>query len=302
MRILVATDRQGTLTSFEAGEAIALGWRDADPLAELAVAPIGAAGEGFLEAAHQVLAAGDVAVPADGRAIAAALLDRPARLFIDLGTVPSETHDAGEWLLVALGAEITREGDGVRVDLERARDLVAATELAGVVADGELDRHLLGLRGITAVRGRERGEDAATMLATDGALEAFTRAVGRAPEPGDGAAGGSAYAITALGGRLVTGPAVCADRLELGSTAAAADLVITGATSFDFGSRGGGVMQHVADFAQSTLTPCIALAGRVVIGGREMRTMGIESAYAASGPGAAELRALGERVSRTWRW
>ncbi|GAB3623465.1 glycerate kinase [Mariniluteicoccus endophyticus] len=300
MRILVATDLQGDLGSLEAGEAIARGWQAADPTAELAVAPLGAAGEGFLSSVR--LDADERAVTAHPREVAGALLDRPRRLLVDLGTVPAGTHDAGEALLAGLGAEVTRGDGGARVDLSRARDLVGDTELVGVVAAGGLERHLLGLRGITAVRGRETGEDPATMLATDSALEAFTMAVGRTPEPGDGAAGGTAYAITALGGRLVEGPAECVRRLELPATARVADLVITGTTSFDFGSRGGGVVREVADVAQAALTPCIVLAERVLIAGREMRTMGVESAYAAEGPGAAELEALAARVARTWRW
>lgn len=300
MRILVATDRQGDLGSAAAGEAIALGWRDAQPGAEIAVAPLGDSGTGFLDAVR--LAADEAAVPADGRALVDALLGRPVRVLVDLGTADAEQHDAGAALLSALGARIDRSGDTVSVDLAAARALVGETELVGVVADADLDRHLLGLRGITAARGRERGDDPATMLAADAALEDFTRAVGRVPGAGDGAAGGTAYAITALGGRLVAAPAECARRVGLAPTAAAADLVITGTTTFDFGSRGGGVVQHVADVAQAALTPCIVLAGHVVIGGREMRTMGIESAYGADQPGAPGLRELAARVARTWTW
>lgn len=300
MRILVATDRQGDLSSAEAGEAIARGWLDARPGDQLAVAPLGEAGEGFLGAV--TLAAGERAVPTEPEAVVDALLERPARVLIDLGTVAAGAHDAGESLLAGLGARVVRTDGQVEVDLEPVRRLVGSGELVGVVRDGELDRHLLGLRGITAVRGRERGEDPATMLATDAALEAFTRAVGRTPEPGDGAAGGTAYAITALGGRLVAGPAECARRVDLADSLTAADLVVTGATSFDFGSRGGGVMQHVADLAQAALTPCIALAGQVLIGGREMRTMGVESAYATDQPGVSGLRDRAAQVARTWSW
>ncbi|MDO5500287.1 MAG: glycerate kinase, partial [Propionibacteriaceae bacterium] len=50
MRILVATDQIGALSSAEAGRAIALGWLRSKPDAELAVAPMGEAGEGFAQA------------------------------------------------------------------------------------------------------------------------------------------------------------------------------------------------------------------------------------------------------------
>jgi glycerate kinase len=63
--------------------------------------------------------------------------------------------------------------------------------------------------------------------------------------------------------------------------------------------------------AQEHLAPCIAVAGEVLIGSRELRTMGIESAYAVRDgtAGAAggdvteiELMALARRVGRSWRW
>ncbi len=65
----------------------------------------------------------------------------------------------------------------------------------------------------------------------------------------------------------------------------------------------------MAAVATEALRPCVALAGSVLVGSREMRTMGIESAYslvelvgeeAAFGEPAASLAALAERVARTW--
>ena len=55
--------------------------------------------------------------------------------------------------------------------------------------------------------------------------------------------------------------------------------------------------------------PCVALAGKVLIGSREMRTLGIEAAYSvvdrvgeerAFAEPAAALSELAERVARTW--
>ena len=59
------------------------------------------------------------------------------------------------------------------------------------------------------------------------------------------------------------------------------------------------------------LAPCVVVAGEVLIGGREMRTMGVEAAYAvhpSTGTDAVpvvdadELAATARRVARTWRW
>ena len=55
--------------------------------------------------------------------------------------------------------------------------------------------------------------------------------------------------------------------------------------------------------------PCIALAGQVLVGAREMRALGIEAAYAvvdrvgeerAFAEPAEALAELAERVARTW--
>ena len=65
----------------------------------------------------------------------------------------------------------------------------------------------------------------------------------------------------------------------------------------------------VASIAASALRPCIALAGQVLVGSREMRALGIESAYSlvdlvgeerAFAAPADALASLAERVARTW--
>jgi glycerate kinase len=93
---------------------------------------------------------------------------------------------------------------------------------------------------------------------------------------------------------------------------AAIELVVTGCTSLDFARRGGGVVAGAAHLAGDRLAPCIAVAGEVLIGSRELRTMGIESAYALRGSDAAasvggdvtetELGTLARRIGRSWRW
>ena len=88
-----------------------------------------------------------------------------------------------------------------------------------------------------------------------------------------------------------------------------AGVVVTGEGAFDFSSRSGKVPYGVAQVATSRLVPCIALAGRVLVGSREMRALGIESAYAlvdlvgeerAMTAPAEALADLAERTARTW--
>jgi glycerate kinase len=88
--------------------------------------------------------------------------------------------------------------------------------------------------------------------------------------------------------------------------------VVTGCSVFDFAARGGGVVAAAAEAATAALAPCIVIAGEVVIGTREMRTMGIEAAYAvrdsATGQPSApdmtadQLVALARRVAKSWTW
>ena len=99
--------------------------------------------------------------------------------------------------------------------------------------------------------------------------------------------------MLALGGRLTSGP-----ELALGGITGPVDLVVTGCSVFDFAHRGGGVVAAAAALAGRLLAPCVVVAGEVLIGAREMRTMGIEAAYAVHEP-VAGRRAAGARSRRT---
>ncbi len=336
MRVLVATDRIGVLSSAQAGRALAEGW----PGASRAVLPIGEAGAGFVQALADLAgmtvvtaADGDVVVstaltpglavvgieasnpveglPYDassrplGEAVARVLAEfRPRQLYVDLAGAP--VHDGGAGLLAALGASADGEldrgvaglGDVTRLDLGQVRARLADTELIGVVPADQLTQPLLGLRGITSLLGRGEGASPERMLQTDAALERFARLAGPdvVAEPGAGAAGGLGFAIRALGGRLTTGPAVALASVDLTGV----DLVVTGTSTFDFAARGGGVVAALAAAAGAALSPCIVVAGEVFIGSREMRTMGIDAAYAAGETG--DLAAVARRVARSWSW
>ncbi len=86
-------------------------------------------------------------------------------------------------------------------------------------------------------------------------------------------------------------------------------MVLTGEGAFDFSSRSGKVPYGVAAVAAEALRPCVALAGQVLVGSREMRALGVEAAYSivdlvgeerAFGDPAGALADLAERVARTW--
>jgi glycerate kinase len=352
VRVLIATDSIGPLSSLQAGEIIASGWL---PAAEASVLPTGEAGGGFVTAYADLIGvttsswmANDIIVTTGqgpdtavvqirgpnrgpgipyqqssrpiGDVIAALVrTSAPSRILVDLAGL--WVHDAGAGLLAALGGTADRPLDrGVagldglgELDIAPARTLLGDTELVGVVPAAQVGQPLLGLRGITSHAGREAELEPEMMLRTDAALEVFAglAAPASAGAPGAGACGGLGFAVLALGGQLSTGPA-----LTLASAAGqqglrGVDLVVTGCSVFDFASRGGGVVAAMAEAAAAALAPCIVIAGEVLIGSREMRTMGIEAAYPVREPlpdepqgdvNDAELGMTARRVARSWSW
>jgi glycerate 2-kinase len=352
VRVVVATDSISALSSRQAGEAIASGWLPGADVSVLPIGDAGAGfvtayadlagmttssrvSSGVIATTGTASGTGVVQVFGSGRGVGipyqessrpigeaiAAMVDNeaPQRILVDLAGL--WVHDAGAGLLAALGAVGDRPLDrGVealhgltQLDLAPARALLGNTELVGVVPVSQLDRPLLGLRGITARAGQEVNVEPPLMLQTDAALEAFARlaSASRAGASGAGACGGVGFAVLALGGRLSTGPAISLASPEARSALPGVDLVVTGCSVFDFASRGGGVVAAMAEAASNALSPCILIAGEVVIGSREMRTMGIEAAYAVHESASDdprgtvnedELAATARRVARSWTW
>ena len=345
MRVLVCSDELGGLSSAAAGHALAEGWSGH----ATAVVPVGEAGAGFVTSCADRLGVAEEPVVVDDRVgvrtsgggltaaalpgpgvgegpipyaagslplgrLVAASLPAGGTLLVDL--VSDDVHDGGAGFLAALGADadvdLTAGVAGLaglgRLDLSGPRQRLTGLDLVGVVPGRELSTPLLGLRGITSVRGRAADEDAEPLLAADASLQrlADLAGPGLGATAGAGACGGTGLAVLALGGRLTSGPGLALDGI-----AGPVDLVVTGCSVFDFAHRGGGVVAAAAALAGRLLAPCVVVAGEVLVGAREMRTMGIEAAYAVRetvGPLTGglvppdELTATARRVARTWRW
>jgi glycerate kinase len=251
-----------------------------------------------------------------GQLVGAAIDDGARQVVLGLGG--TATNDGGAGLLAALGA--TAVPSEALVGGPHALELLTAVDLAGVLerCDGidlviasDVDNPLLGLRGTTNVYGVQKGLSDERTLHVDAQLEKLAAATDRAVADvkGAGAGGGLGFAFLLAGGRRVDGLGVVAEAVGLAELARSADLVITGEGAFDFQSRSGKVPYGVAQIAGEAIRPCIALAGQVLVGSREMRALGIESAYsvvdlvgedAAFADPAQSLSALAERVARTW--
>ena len=249
--------------------------------------------------------------------LVAAAVDAGAREVV-VGLGGSGTNDGGAGLLAALGATAeptgALEGGPQALSTLESVDLAAArarVQGVGLRAASDVDNPLLGLIGATNVYGPQKGVAADRLQAVDAMLETLAATTDKkvALAKGAGAAGGLGFALLLLGATRQPGVEVVLEAVGLREKAAAADLVITGEGAFDFSSRSGKVPYGVASVAAEALVPCVALAGKVLIGSREMRTLGVESAYAlvdlvgedaAFADPAGSLAALAERTARTW--
>jgi len=249
-----------------------------------------------------------------GELVAAAVDAGATTVVVGLGG--SGTNDGGAGLLAALGAtaDVALDGGGAGLDGISEVDVAAARARVGsvrLVAASDVDNPLTGLFGATKVFGPQKGITEERLPVADGWLEQYAAALDRrvALEKGAGAAGGLGYALLTLGATREPGIALVADAVGLSRRAREADLVITGEGAFDYSSGAGKVPHGVATVAGEALRPCVVLAGKVLVGAREMRALGIESAYSlvdlvgeerAFAEPAAALRELAARTARTW--
>ena len=249
-----------------------------------------------------------------GEMVIAAIEAGAGKVVVGLGG--SGSNDGGAGFLSALGAYGDRRMDGgvaamagiKQVHLEPAREWFEDVEL---VAASDVDSPLTGMFGATKTFGPKKGIPEPRIAAVDTILSAFAGTIDRRLrlEPGAGAAGGLGYAMLALGGRRESGFELVGGLLELAKRARLADLVLTGEGAFDFSSRSGKVPYAVAALAAEAVRPCVAIAGQVLVGSREMRALGVESAYSlvalvgeerAFADAAGSVADLAARVARTW--
>jgi glycerate kinase len=251
-----------------------------------------------------------------GQLMTAAVTDGARRVVVGLGG--TATLDGGAGMLAALGArahppEALLGGPHAlelldRVDLSDVHERLAGI---GLTFASDVDSPLLGLRGVANLEGTAKGLADGRALYVDQQLTRLAECTDRrrADAKGAGAGGGLGFGFLLAGGSRVDGVKLVADVIGLADLARSADLVVTGEGAFDFQSRSGKVPYGVAQISTQAIRPCVALAGQVLVGSREMRALGIESAYsvvdlvgeeAAFAEPALSLSALAERVARTW--
>lgn len=255
-----------------------------------------------------------------GEAILAAVDSGARRIIVGLGG--SATNDGGAGMLAALGATANvplDQGPAQLAGVEHVDLSVAEATLENVelVIAADVDTQLLGMFGATRTFGPQKGLNDEQILTVDHLLDKFVDAVcGNTPTErriadakGAGAAGGLGFALLKLGATMTSGIGQVAEATGLAELVSTADLVITGEGAFDYSSRAGKAVHGVATVAGEAARPCIVIAGQVDVGAREIRALGVESAYgitdrvslaeAIANP-AEHLRNLSARVARSW--
>ncbi|WP_158676481.1 glycerate kinase [Tessaracoccus sp. OH4464_COT-324] len=188
-----------------------------------------------------------------------------------------------------------------------ARRVLERSDWTAIVADGESELELTGLKGAAVRNSRTLGEGLAGGLAADAAAVNWLAENGLADGPGAGAVNGLGALLIAAGVRLAESLPyeIAASGFRRG--AGEADLVVVGTNELDFHLRGGPLVARVVEVATEFLVPVIVVAERCFISARELRLAGIEAAYPvfhSSGGVAdvADLAELARRVARSWRF
>ncbi|WP_454043603.1 glycerate kinase [Cellulosimicrobium sp. Marseille-Q8652] len=235
-----------------------------------------------------------------------------------LATGGARSHDAGRGLLHALAGP-GEEGRPVVDVLRAARRVLRDVDLVAAVGT---DAPLLGLHGASAALAA-RGVDDTVAQDLERRLGAVAHDVAAAVEvldgegsapvgrdllaaaaprrlaggSGTGSGGGAAFAVAALGGRLVPALRVVADAVGLDDRLAAADLAVVVADELGAHELGEGAVLEVAQRAARHAVPVVVVARSVVAGRREQAAAGLSGVYAW---GQDPAQGLVERVARTW--
>ena len=192
-----------------------------------------------------------------GQVLAMAAQDpRVERIYCALGG--SASTDAGVGALMALGIRFLN-AQGVSIDLGGENLLaiksISTTEAIpppkdGVVLLVDVNSPLLGANGAAAIYSPQKGATKDQVLRLENALQHFASLTGTLDTPGSGAAGGTAYGLSALwGAKIESGAAALANLCGLDAALVGADLVITGEGRLDSQSFNGKVVGHISERA-----------------------------------------------------
>ncbi|MGW6446958.1 glycerate kinase family protein [Lentzea sp. NPDC055074] len=318
MRVLIAPDCfGGTLTAREAADAIATGWHDAKPDDVVVQRPLADGGPGFVDVLHAAVGGdiryisvtGPLGTPVEARwlsvhtsGVRAAYIESAEACGLHL--IPAElrpqacetatTRGVGELIAAAAGdndvitvglggSGTTDGGAGMLAALSDALS-GAGVDLTGtsLVAASDVENPLLGPHGAAHTFGPQKGASPEAVERLEAKLAAMDVLKPVSDISGAGAAGGLGAALLSLGATVTSGAGLVRELTHLDAALDDADVVITGEGSFDWQSLRGKLITAVASGAAERGIPCIAIAGQVTVGRREMGAAGVQAAYSVS--------------------
>jgi glycerate 2-kinase len=242
-----------------------------------------------------------------------AALDAGAnRIIVGLGG--TATVDAGLGVLVAVGARVAGEGDGLAgsgadtlrvtsIDLSAADPRLATTPLLVAL---DVTSPLTGPEGAAAVFGPQKGATREVVARLDQGLGRVGALFGPAAAfPGAGAAGGIAAALVALGGEPTPGAELVLRETRFAERLEQAGLCLTGEGAIDRQTTSGKTVDRVVSACTAASVPCGVIGGSVDPDAADtLYGRGAAAVVAASpGPGTLEdaLRDAGPRVQAAAR-
>lgn len=290
MRILICPDSfKGALAAPDAAQAIADGWRRVFPEAELVLLPVADGGEGTLdallaatkgerriqrvtgplgesvEAAWGLLPDGTAVVElAQAAGLSLVPLDRrdpKATTTRGVGELLREATRQNKRLIIGLGGSATNDGGAGILEVfgyqpQPGYDVKIACDV---------DNPLTGPRGASAIFGPQKGATPEDVALLDRRLTALATQLGLPEQPGDGAAGGTAYGLRWLfpGARLVPGIDLVLEAMAFDTHLEGTSLVLTGEGRLDSQTLGGKAIAGIARRAARHGVPVAALVGSV---------------------------------------
>jgi glycerate kinase len=322
--VLVSPDSlKGSLGALAAAEAIAAGFRDADPDAVVVVHPVSDGGEGLIEVVRRARGGRDVVVrvadplgrPVDARYLvlddgttiveSAQAIGLTLLASDELDPLRASSRGLGELLrsasadtavariVLGLGGVATVDGGaGLREVLpELAKPVTIASDVRNP---------LLGERGAAAVFGPQKGAAPDDIPLLEARLVALDFPPDVAQHPGAGAAGGLGAMLLSMGADLVSGIDLVLDLTGWHAALADADLVITGEGSVDGSTADGKAVSGVVSAASGAGVPVVVFGGLVdPDAAASLRARGVAEVVALSGDiraAARDLFDLGRRL------
>lgn len=292
MRVLVAADAIAGLSPLESSERIA--WQFDAVGAQVAVVPLASSGQ---DLARSI--AGFSSWATCPVANLAELLER---------LVSSPVEDCYLDLTEMAVPDFEELIERVTKQLAlRIAERWRAGSISALVTGDELAHSLTGVGGYLADFGHRNGVDLKQILASDDAAGHWLQSLGVADEAPVGALGEVGALLAASGIAVQDALECCVAGYGLEETAGQADLVVSGAQELDFHGLGGPVVRRLAQIAASATRPYVTIVGRNYVSARELRSVGIETAYPiVSRPGEAvtpeQLSECAKKVATTWRW